>query len=218
MYVIGLTGNVAAGKSTVARVLGRLGANIIDCDVVAHYLMEPGTVVWERILESFGEQILAGDTTIDRGKLGRIVFADPESLRRLEAISHPAVVQETERLLVRIADRYLGWVACTVGASATQRGDGPVVVLEAIKLVESGMHRRCDALWVVTCGREQQIRRLETERGLSRDEAETRIDAQTPIEEKIGLADLVLENDKTIRHLDQQIRKQWELIQLDLAN
>jgi len=217
MYIIGLTGNIATGKSSVARFLGQLGAHVIDCDVVAHYLMEPETQVWRKIVEAFGRKILHQNAYIDRPKLGRIVFKDPEALRRLEEITHPAVIQETERLLKCISRGYRLWT--NKWAESPRRiptGDlasEPIVVLEAIKLIESGMHRRCDALWVVTCTRQQQIERLITARGLSQGEAEMRIDAQPPVEEKIRLADVVIDNAGTLVHTAQQVREQWGRIQ-----
>ena len=214
MYIIGLTGNIASGKSSVARMLGRLGAHVVDCDVVAHYLTEPDTRVWQRVVETFGERILDGDDRINRRVLGRIVFTDPEALRRLEEVVHPAVILETERLLRRIAEGHRSWIASAEANLGGDLADEPVVVLEAIKLIESGIHRRCDALWVVTCTWEQQVQRLVTTRGLSQREAEMRIDAQPPAKEKVRLADVIVENDKTLDLTAQQVWAQWRLIRL----
>ena len=209
MHVIGLTGNIAVGKSSVARILGRLGAHVLDCDVVAHYLMEPETEVWRSIVAGFGEEVLRCGVHIDRGILGGIVFANPEALRQLEEIAHPAVIQETERLLELIAGGHLAWAASVEGTPARDLADEPVVVLEAVKLLESSMHRRCDSLWVVTCPREQQLRRLVTIRGLSPREANLRIDAQSPVAEKVRLAHVVIENESTMAHLVERVRGEW---------
>ena len=209
MYVIGLTGNIAVGKSSVSRILGGLGAHVLDCDVVSHYLMEPGTEVWHSIVAGFGEEILRFGGHIDRRKLGGIVFANPEALRQLEEIAHPAVTQETERLLELIDVRHRAWTASVEGTLTMDLADEPVVVLEAVKLLESGMVQRCDSLWVVTCTREQQLRRLLTIRGLSLREANLRIDAQSPAAEKIRLAHVVIENESTMAHLVEMVRGEW---------
>ena len=209
MHVIGLTGNIAVGKSSVARILGRLGAHVLDCDVVAHYLMEPETEVWRSIVAGFGEEVLRCGVHIDRRKLGGIVFANPEALRQLEEIAHPAVIRETERLLELIAGGHRAWAASVRGTPARDLADEPVVVLEAVKLLESGMVQRCDSLWVVTCTREQQLRRLVTIRGLSRREANLRIDAQSPAAEKIRLAHIVIENELTMAHLVEKVHGEW---------
>jgi Dephospho-CoA kinase (EC 2.7.1.24) len=130
-YIIGLTGNIATGKSTVARMLRDLGATVIDADRVAHEVMRAGTPVHRAVVETFGPQVLRPDGEIDRARLGAVVFSDPQALAQLEAIVHPAVLEE---------------VARRIAAAPT-----PVVVVEAIKLIESGMAEAFDALWVTTC-------------------------------------------------------------------
>lgn len=192
MYVIGLTGNIATGKSTVLKMLAKLGAEIIDADKIAHQVMEPGEPVYEAVVAAFGPRILRDDGTMDRAVLGEIVFNDPEALKRLERLTHPAV-QEV------IAQRLM-------------ETDAPVVVIEAIKLIEAGMHAQSDAVWIVTAPREQQIQRLMQTRHLSRTEAETRIDAQPPIEPKFSLADVVIENSGTIEDLWRQVQAAWQRI------
>ena len=137
--LIGLTGNIATGKSTVARMLADLGATVIDADRVAHEAMRAGTAVHAAILAAFGPEIVRTDGEIDRARLGALVFADPNALARLERIVHPAVTAEVAR---RIAE-----------------APTPVVVVEAIKLIEAGMAERCDSLWVTTCPSELQVQR-----------------------------------------------------------
>ncbi|HIE53335.1 MAG TPA: dephospho-CoA kinase [Armatimonadetes bacterium] len=189
MYLIGLTGNIATGKSTVAKILAELGAEVIDSDALTRELYRPGTEVYGQIVAEFGEEILHPDGTIDRERLGDLVFADPQRLRRLEAIVHPAVE--------------------AVWAERLQRTSAQVVVVEAIKLIEVGYHRRCDALWVVTAPREAQIERLMKQRGWTREETERRIDAQSPPEEKLQLADVIIENAGTLEDLRRRVEAEW---------
>jgi dephospho-CoA kinase len=190
--LIGLTGNIATGKSMVAQILSELGAHVIDADKVAHEVMAPGAPAYEAVLDAFGPAILAPDGTIDRWKLGEIVFRDPEALQRLEAAVHPATIAEvTLRIL-----------------QATE----PVIVVEAIKLIEAGLHRSYDALWVVTAPRQLQIERLVKVRGLTEEEAALRVDAQPPQEEKVAVADLVLVNDGSLEALREKVAAAWSEI------
>jgi dephospho-CoA kinase len=192
-YVIGLTGNIATGKSVVGRMLSEMGAEHIDADRLAHQVMVAGTPTCERIVAAFGTQILRPDGSIDRGRLGSIVFGDANALARLEAIVHPAVIARTQQL---IAD------------SAAE-----VVVVEAIKLIESGMVvRLCDALWVVTASRAAQIQRLMEQRRLSYEDAVLRIDAQPPQEAKVARADVVIHNDDSLESTRQQVIEAWREI------
>jgi dephospho-CoA kinase len=188
-YLIGLTGNIACGKSTVLQELERLGAAVLDADAVAHQSMRPGTPVHTAIVAPFGPDILTPDGEIDRQALGEIVFRDPAALARLEAIVHPAVVAYTEE-----------WLA---GLTAE------VAVIDAIKLIEAGIADRCDEVWVVTCPAEEQARRLRTYRGLGEEEAWTRIRAQPPQEEKVVRADVVIDNSGPISQTLAQVRKAW---------
>jgi dephospho-CoA kinase len=200
LYIIGLTGNIATGKTVVATMLAELGAEVIDADSLAHETIKAGTPTWQRVVDEFGPDILQPDGEINRTELGARVFADPEALARLEEIVHPAVIAESERLLHNLANE----PDSSAGAS--------VAVLEAIKLIEAGMHQRCDELWVVTCPREQQLQRLVEKRGLSAAEAELRIDAQPPQEEKIALADVVIDNSGNLQQTRAQVQREWERI------
>ncbi len=188
-YLIGLTGNIACGKSAVASMLAELGAEVIDADLLVHQLMEPGTESYEAVVGRFGRGILRPDGAIDRGRLGEIVFRDPQALEDLEAILHPAARRRAEE---RIA--------------ATDRR---VVVLEAIKLIEAGWHERVDALWVVTCPREVQIQRLMRGRGYSRAEAEHRVDVQSPAAEKLKHATVVIDNSGSLEDARRQVEEAW---------
>jgi dephospho-CoA kinase len=188
-YVIGLTGNIGTGKSTVARMLAKLGAHVIDADHVAHDLLAPGTVTWKAVVEEFGPDILREDRSIDRTMLGAVVFANPEALARLEAILHPVVIQEVNR---------------RISSSCTR-----VVVVEAIKLIETGMHQGYDALWVVTCPPEQQRARLAAQRGMSEEEVGRRMLTQSSQAEKAGLADVVIDNGGSLAMTRAQVKGAW---------
>lgn len=191
-YLIGLTGNIATGKSLVAHLLAGLGAHVIDADRVAHAVMGVGGAAYAGVVAEFGEAVLNPEGEIDRAALGATVFGDPEALARLEAAVHPATIAEVERRI----------------AAAHER----IVVVEAIKLIEAGMHRHYDALWVVTAPREVQIARLVATRGLSEAEARLRIDAQPPQADKVAVADVVLINDGTVADLRRQVAVAWASI------
>jgi dephospho-CoA kinase len=192
IFLIGLTGNIATGKSAVAQMLADLGAYVIDADEVAHEVMQPGGAAYSAVVEAFGRGILAADGTIDRTKLGAIVFRDPAALRRLEAAVHPATIAEVGRRIVA--------------------ADEAVVVVEAIKLIEAGMHRAYDALWVVTAPRALQIERLMAARGMSEQDAALRIDAQPPQAEKAALADTVIVNNGNLANLREKVEAAWAQI------
>jgi dephospho-CoA kinase len=191
-YLIGLTGNIATGKTAVLHMLEQLGAYVIDADALVHRLMVPGTEVYQAVVERFGRDILRPDGAINRAKLGEVVFADPAALKDLERIVHPAVRIEVDRLI--------------------EQAPKPIVVVEAIKLIEAGMHRGVDALWVVTCSREQQLARLMRKRGLSLGAALTRVEAQPPQEEKNALADVLIDNSGTLEETRAQVERHWQAI------
>ena len=196
-YLIGLTGNIATGKSAVAAVLRKLGAHVIDADRIAHQVMVSNVVVKQTIAREFGEGVLTPQAEIDRSALGCIVFEDAEALQRLERIVHPPVIQAIDALILQAEET--------------------VVVVEAIKLIETGMYRRYDALWVVTAPVEQQVERLTTQRGLTEAEALLRIAAQPPQSEKMALADVIIDNGGSLQNMEQQVWAEWEKIQQQLA-
>ena len=194
-YVIGLTGNIATGKSTVGRMLAEWGAEHIDADRLAHQVMACGTAAWEQIVRAFGREVLRPDGEIDRARLGAIVFSDDDALARLEGIVHPPVIARTRE---RIA-----------------RSSAPAVVVEAIKLIESGMVAElCDALWVVVAPRDVQIERLVAGRGLSREDAVARVDAQPPQSAKVAHADVVIDNGGSIEATRRQVARAWDALEL----
>ncbi len=191
-YLIGLTGNIATGKSAVAKMLSELGATVIDADALVHELQRSGTPTYDAIVAAFGRGILDRVGEIDRKALGSIVFADPDRLRVLESILHPAVAIESQRRIM----------------AATTR----VIVYEAIKLIEAGRADMCDAIWVVTARPDVQLERLMRTRGLSEADARQRIDAQPPQSEKLKYATVVIDNSGPLSETRQQVRAAYEAI------
>ena len=202
VYLIGLTGNIACGKSVVLDMLSALGAHVLDADRVTHELQAPGEPVYHAIVTEFGASILtAPGGPIDRRALGAIVFADPAALRRLEQIVHPAVHARIE-----------AWLE-TLGVGSLQPptpiSHPPVAVIDAIKLLESGWKPLCDAIWVVTCTPEQQVARLVATRGLSEGEAQVRVAAQPPQADKVAQADVVIDTSGSLEETRRQVEAAW---------
>jgi len=186
MLRLGLTGGIACGKSTVAAILGELGCAVIDADLLAHRLIEPGQPAYNDVVRVFGGEVLDAEGRIDRALLGRIVFADRARLAELNRIVHPLVIAETERRFAELA-----------------KGSATFAFVEAALLVEAGYDKQLDRLVVCWCRAEQQLERL-LARGMPREQAEQRIAAQMPIEEKRKLADDVLDCSGTLEVTRQQ--------------
>ena len=189
-YIIGLTGNIATGKSLVLRMLKELGADTLDADDLVHILMRRGSLLYDRIVAEFGRYILDEDFEIDRGRLGNIVFCDPQALTHLEGITHPTVRREAER-----------WIAAS---------RAHVVAVEAIKLLESGMADNCDAVWVVTTSEDIQLDRLMIKRKMTGPQAMLRIEAQSPQEDKVARAAVVIDNGG-------DVMVTWKMVQRHFA-
>lgn len=197
LYLIGLTGNIACGKSSVVSMLGSLGAATLDADQVTRRLQMPGTPVYQQIVETFGPDILAAPGgALDRQKLAAIVFNDPAALHRIEQIVHPAVHAELVAWLAQVA----------------RDSSRPVAVIDAIKLLEDGWKPHCNAVWVVTSTPEQQMQRLIETRGMSKEEARQRIAAQPPQADKVAQADLVIDNSGTLEQTRAQVEAAWQHI------
>lgn len=190
--LIGLTGGIGSGKSTVAAMLAARGAHVIDADRVGHQVYAPGTAGFARVVQAFGEEIVGPDGTIDRARLATVVFADPAALARLNAIVHPLIRAELER---RVAD-------------ALAAEPARVVVVEAAIMLEAGW-RFFERVWVVVVDRETAIARVAASRGLSAADVARRIDAQMSNEERRRRADLVLENDGGLDALEAQVDAAW---------
>jgi dephospho-CoA kinase len=173
MLKVGLTGSIAVGKSFVLSVLAELGCVTFDADRIAHSVMEPGREAHTDIVREFGSRVLGADGSIDRQKLGAIVFADQARRARLNEIVHPRVIQEQNRLLLE----------------AEARDPNGIAVIDAALMIESGGHKRFDKLIVVYCDRETQIERLMRRNKITRDDAELRVGAQMSTEEKLRFAD-----------------------------
>jgi dephospho-CoA kinase len=200
MLLVGLTGGIGSGKSTVARLLEERGAVVFDADVLARRAVEPGAPGHDAVVERFGSNVLLPGGALDREALASIVFADPAARRDLEAIVHP----EVRRLFAEGCERYDGTDA--------------VVVFGAPLLVETGMHTAFDLLIVVSSPVERQIERLMRDRGMSEAAIRARIAAQLPLEEKAAVADVLIENDGSLEDLERQVDRVWaELRQRALA-
>ena len=193
MLVIGLTGGIGTGKSEVSRMLQRLGAAVIDADRVGHEVYRPQTSTWHRVVEAFGEGILAPSGEIDRKKLGSIVFADQRALARLNAIVHPVIREEL------------------VGRLEGLRGRGtPVVVVEAAVLIEAGWDTLMDEVWVTHSREDAAVARVARRNNLSPEEVRRRVRAQLPFEERRMHADVVIENDGDLEALRQKVEALWD--------
>ena len=188
--VVGLTGGICTGKSTVARMLAELGATIIDSDAIAHEIQAPGQRAYAAIVRAFGAEVLDEAGRIDRRRLGAIVFADPERRAELEAIMHPAVIAESDRR-----------------ARAALAGGARLVVVDAALLVEVGRHRRFPRLIVVAATEAAQVARMRARNGLAEAEARQRLAAQMPVAEKRRAAHYVVENSGPVEAAAAQVRR-----------
>ncbi len=193
-YVIGITGNIGSGKSVVLRRLEKLGALVVDADRVAHAVIEPQGEAYQQVVDTFGARIVDSDGRIDREMLGRIVFSAPAELTKLERIVHPAVRERIRLLLAGTPP-------------------GTVVAIEAIKLLESGLADEvCDEVWVVSAPPEVRAERLVKERGMDPEVAWLRIEAQSPEEEKIARADVVIDNSGSLEETYRRVDAEWARI------
>jgi dephospho-CoA kinase len=191
-FVIGITGNIASGKSVVRKMLEHLGAYGIDADALGHRAMAKGAPGYQQVVDTFGKWILNPDGQVDRTKLARVVFSDAEALSQLEIIIHPLVGQAID-LLIR-------------------RSNHRVIVIEAIKLLESGLRSKCDVLWVTHAMQEIQLIRLMKKRGMSEAAALQRITVQAPQDEKIAAANVVIRNDGSFEETWKQVVAAWHEI------
>jgi dephospho-CoA kinase len=190
MLRVGLTGGIGCGKSTVAAMMRALGCHVIEADPLAHKLIEPGQPAFQEVVRAFGADILHSDGHVDRGKLGAMVFADMDKLLRLNAIVHPRVLKDLERLFSEYA-------------VANPQG---VAVIEAALLIEAGYVKHLDRLVVAWCKPEQQMERL-LARGMSREQIEQRLAAQMPLEEKRRRADDVVDCSVPLEETRAQVEQ-----------
>lgn len=188
-YVIGLTGNIGTGKSVIRRMLEHMGAQGIDADALGHRAIAKGAPGYQQVVDLFGRWIIGPDGEINRARLGKVVFSDKEALVLLEGIVHPMVSQA------------LDWMV--------QRSTRPVIVIEAIKLLEANLHKQCDSVWVVYAPPALQLARLVQKRNMSEAEARQRIAAQPPQEQKMAAANVVIKNNTTFEDAWRQVTGAW---------
>ena len=190
MRIFGLTGNIAAGKSAVAAMLREAGIPVLDADRISREVTAPGGRAYDAVVEAFGRGILRDDGTIDRKRLGEIVFADASLRARLEAITHPAILEAMKEALGELAI-----------------GGHRAAVVEATLIHESGRKGLFEAVISVTCDRETQISRLISRDGISRSQAEARIRSQMNAERKAGASDYVIDNSGTLEETRRQVER-----------
>lgn len=193
MLKVGLTGGIGAGKSEVSRLLVERGAVLVDADRIAREVVAPGTEGLAAVVETFGPGILAADGSLDRPKLGAIVFADPEKLAALNAIVHPLV----------------GARSAELERAAAEAADDTVVVHDVPLLAENGLAPLYDVVVVVDARPETQLDRLVRLRGMTEDDARARMTAQATREKRLGIADLVIDNDGPLEHLVPRVDEVW---------
>lgn len=193
MLVIGLTGGIASGKSTVTHMLRELGATVVDADVAAREVVQPGSEGLAAIVETFGPDILLPTGSLDRAQLGSIVFADAQRRKQLEAITHPRV-------------RALMWEQVAAGRSQGL----PAIVLDVPLLIEGGMYQQVDKTWVVYVDRDTQLQRLMARDHLTLQAAETRLAAQMPLDEKLRFASAVIDNRQGHEETRAQVALLWQ--------
>lgn len=194
MKTIGLTGGIGSGKSTVSQLLAELGAFVIDADKVGHEIYLPGKEAWHKVVEAFGRDILAVDQTIDRKKLGAIVFRSEEARKRLNAIVHPLMFHDIKRRIT--AKRAEGFTK-------------PIVV-EAAILIEANWLPLVDEVWVVITGKSAVLERVAAQRGLSPQDTEARIASQLADAERMKYAHVVIPNDGSVADLRERVTREWQ--------
>lgn len=197
MVILGLTGGIGSGKSTVASILKDLGAEIIDLDEVARLVVLPGEPAYEAVVDHFGREILKPDGQIDRARLGQVVFGNPGLLQQLNEITHPAIRRKVDEIMEHKRQE------------ERRSGRERVVVMDVPLLFEVGTRAGMDEVWVVTASTETRIRRLKARGGITREEALRRIESQMPLDEKARLADVVIYNDGSLEETRNQVQRAW---------
>lgn len=194
MKTVGLTGGIGSGKSTAAAILSDLGAYVIDADRVGHAVYEPGTPGWQQVVAAFGDDILGPDGTIDRKRLGGVVFSSAEQLERLNAIVHPLIRTAVDD---RISELQRG-------------GQRQPIVVEAAVLLEAGWDSLVDEVWVIVTDRSAILERVKIQRGLDASAIEARIDAQLGDAERRSRADVVIDNSGDLSQLKADLASHWQ--------
>lgn len=189
MMIVGLTGGTGSGKSTVASILSEMGAKVIDADMVAREVVQKGEKALEDIVEYFGQEILLDNGTLNRKKLGSIVFANKDKLKMLNRIVHKHITDRIKRQL----------------EIEEQKGAYNMIVVDAALLIESSLYKLCDVVWVVTANRETRLRRIMGRDTISAEDAHNRIHSQMTEEEMLKYATAVIKNDRDMDYIKDQI-------------
>jgi dephospho-CoA kinase len=193
MTVVGLTGSICSGKSTIAKFLAQMGATVISADEIGHEAYQPHCETWQEVVDAFGKSILAARDEIDRKKLGEIVFKDPEALKRLNGIMHPGMHRVAEKRIERL-----------------KREGAEVVVLEAPLLVEANWLDLVDEVWVAKANEENSLKRCRDRSGLSEAQAKARMASQLSPDEKEKHADVLIDTNVSLAEVEAKVRELWE--------
>ena len=196
--VIGITGSFGSGKTEVAKMFASLGARVINADHVCHLLIRPRTLVYKKIIRHFGKEVLARDKSIDRKKLGEIVFKEKPKLDLLNKLIHPRAVKEIQRIIRR-------------------EKRSSVIIVDAPLLVETKFYKRLDRLIVVKMQKDKQIRRIIKAKGMAKGEALDIIERQAPLKKKLALADFIIDNNGSKKATLTQVRKIWKALRGELC-
>jgi len=196
MLLVGLTGGLGAGKSTVARMLADRGAILVDADELARRALEPGSRAYHQVSDLFGDEVVTASGELDRAAIAATVFSDPERRRALESIVHPEVF----RMLAEIVE--------------ARRGTDDIIVFDAPLIVETGFHDACDVVVVVTALEEERVARAVRDRGLTADQARARIGAQIGDAQREAVADVVIRNDGDVAQLEARVDDLWERLRV----
>jgi len=192
MLVIGLTGGIGTGKTQVSEMLEKLGAAIVNADLLGHQIYVPQSEGWREVVEVFGEEVLAPNGEIDRTKLGSIVFGDPEALKKLNAITHPKIYALADESLKKLSEE-----------------GSEVAVLEAALLIEAKWTPLVNEVWVTTAPEQDVVKRIQERNGFTEEAIQSRIASQMTQEERITHADVIIENEGDLTELKTKIHKLW---------
>jgi dephospho-CoA kinase len=196
MKIIGLTGGIGSGKSTISQFLKELGAAVYDLDKIGHDVIQKNGAAYQEVTKAFGDKILAADGEIDRAVLGKVVFNNPEALKRLNGIVHPCIDRQIDEIIKSI-----------------QRSHSQVVVFEAAAMLEAGRAWQADEIWVVTAPEDTVIQRIKNRPGYDKDVARSRIHSQMTNVERLKKADVVINNDGTAEDLKNKVKAEWDKLQ-----
>ena len=201
--IVGLTGGIVGGKSTVASMFRDLGAKIIDADILGHSVILPYKPAWKKIIKLFGEDILGNDLTIDREKLGKIVFADQAFLKKLNEMTHPEIIKLIKKEI-------------NMARNKTHNQE-KILVIDAALIYEAKIDKIMDKIIVVYIDEDEQIKRLIKRNNLSKDEASQRVKSQIPMKEKIKMADYVIDNNDTLDKTKEQVETIWQSLVFSIS-